>query len=68
MVGHLLDPLRDPTQPSVLFCGAGLSAGAVPMAQRRQRACESGGIPVKVGPFGQLMDISAHSPYLMRKR
>ena len=27
MSGHLLDPLRNTAQPTVLFCGAGFSVG-----------------------------------------
>ncbi|MDP2783499.1 MAG: hypothetical protein Q8O38_02710 [Sulfurimicrobium sp.] len=32
MTAHILDELRNPGRPSVLFCGAGLSVGAVPAA------------------------------------
>lgn len=32
MTTHILDELRNPGHPSVLFCGAGLSVGAVPGA------------------------------------
>ena len=32
MTTHMLDKLRSPAHPSVLFCGAGLSVGAVPGA------------------------------------
>ncbi|MHB0984603.1 MAG: hypothetical protein ACYC05_03275 [Sulfuricella sp.] len=34
MTTHILDELRNPGRPSVLFCGAGLSAGAVPAAAK----------------------------------
>lgn len=32
MTTHILDELRNPGRPTVLFCGAGLSVGAVPAA------------------------------------
>lgn len=34
MTTHMLDELRNTGRPSVLFCGAGLSAGAVPAATK----------------------------------
>ncbi|MBI5861292.1 MAG: hypothetical protein HZB64_03800 [Rhodocyclales bacterium] len=34
MTTHMLDKLRSPTHSSVLFCGAGLSVGAVPGAAK----------------------------------
>jgi len=34
MTTHILDELRNPRRPSVLFCGAGLSVGAVPAAAK----------------------------------
>ena len=37
MTTHILDELRNPGRPSVLFCGAGLSVGAVPAAAKSYR-------------------------------